>query len=65
LTHNAGITNEDESVAKPFVDKMGAKMDYHVAIDSDGSANATLMQHYNARGIPTAFLVGRNGQVKW
>ena len=50
---------------KPFVEKMGAQMDYTVALDVDQTASSTLMRHFGARGIPTAFLIDATGKVKW
>lgn len=38
--------DENESVAKPFVDQQGDKMDYHVATDIAQSANTAFMQKY-------------------
>jgi hypothetical protein len=58
-----GVTNEARSVAEPFVQQQGAAMDYRVACDVNNSANKELMAKFGARGIPTAFIVDRNGRV--
>jgi len=58
-----GITNEDAKAVKPFVEQMGAKMDYRVALDSAGTASANYMSAYGIRGIPHAFVIGKDGKV--
>eukprot|EP01108_Squamamoeba_japonica_P007857 TRINITY_DN6813_c0_g1_i1.p1 TRINITY_DN6813_c0_g1~~TRINITY_DN6813_c0_g1_i1.p1 ORF type:complete len:191 (+),score=29.63 TRINITY_DN6813_c0_g1_i1:210-782(+) len=60
-----GVTNESKSVAAPFVSQQGAQMDYRVAADVNNSANIALMQKFGAKGIPTAFVIDRNGKVSW
>jgi thiol-disulfide isomerase/thioredoxin len=49
---------------KPFVEQMGAKMDYTVAFDQ-GATNAAWMQAAGQSGIPTAFVVDREGRIAW
>jgi thiol-disulfide isomerase/thioredoxin len=58
-----GITNEKESVVKPFVTGLGEKMDYHVAID-EGDTGKGYMQAYGINGIPHAFIV-QGKKVIW
>jgi hypothetical protein len=53
-----GITDEDRAKVDRFVAQMGNKMDYTVAIDSDGTAQE-YMQRYHIQGIPHAFIVNR------
>ncbi len=60
-----GISDEDVSKVKPFVEKMGEKMDYTVACDDERKSNAGYMAAYGQGGIPTAFIVGRDGKVQW
>eukprot|EP01027_Heterolobosea_sp_BB2_P008478 GEZU01012581.1.p1 GENE.GEZU01012581.1~~GEZU01012581.1.p1 ORF type:complete len:152 (-),score=33.31 GEZU01012581.1:157-612(-) len=60
-----GVTNENENVVRPFVDKMGNSMSYTVAIDTDGSVNRGYMSKFSVRGIPHAFIVNKLGQVFW
>ena len=60
-----GITSEQPTVAGPFVSQMGDQMDYHVACDSNGSAQIGYMQKYGARGIPHAFVVNKAGEITW
>jgi peroxiredoxin len=60
-----GISNEKAETVKPFVEKMGDKMGYTVALDTKGKAGDSYMTAYNQRGIPTAFVVDGKGQVAW
>lgn len=49
-----------------FVTDMGEKMDYHVAIDGvDGTMGKTWMEAAGQGGIPTAFVVGKDGKIAW
>lgn len=48
-----------------FVNEMGDKMDYHIAIDTDdGHMASAWMQAAGQNGIPAAFIV-HQGQVAW
>jgi thiol-disulfide isomerase/thioredoxin len=59
-----GVTNEAKNVALPFVDKMGAQMDYRVALDTRGATNA-YMEHFHLQGIPAAFVISKSGLLVW
>ncbi|MEZ0327776.1 MAG: redoxin family protein [Fimbriimonas sp.] len=49
-----------------FVKQMGSKMDYNVAADGPENTMAkTWLQAAEQDGIPTAFVVGRDGKVAW
>ena len=54
-----GVTNEDESKIRKF--RRNVPMDYSVAIDNDGR----LGEKMGIRGIPTAFLVNKSGEIVW
>jgi thiol-disulfide isomerase/thioredoxin len=62
----------DTKLVKPFVDQMGDKMDYSVALDnvpaggnpSDGAMAKTWMDAADENGIPTAFVI-RDGKIAW
>jgi thiol-disulfide isomerase/thioredoxin len=61
---------ENESLVAPFVKKMGDKMTYRVALDDkDGSKKGkmaeTWMEAAGQNGIPTAFLVDKQGMIAW
>jgi tetratricopeptide (TPR) repeat protein len=63
--------NQDE--VKPFVEKMGDKMAYRVALDAvpesgkgeDGAMAKSWMKAAGQNGIPTAFIVGGEGKIYW
>jgi thiol-disulfide isomerase/thioredoxin len=60
-----GVTTEDAATARPFVDKMGGKMDYVVACDKNGATSKGYLGAFGVRGIPHAFLVDLNGNIAW
>ncbi len=60
-----GVTDEDEDVVKPFVEKMGDKMDYAVACDDSRATFTGYLQAYEQRSIPYAFIVAKSGAVIW
>jgi thiol-disulfide isomerase/thioredoxin len=54
------------TMVKDFVTKMGDKMDYNVALDeSAGTMGKTWMEAAKQDGIPTAFIIDKQGQVAW
>ncbi|MBS1718066.1 MAG: TlpA family protein disulfide reductase [Armatimonadetes bacterium] len=66
------ILEKDQKDVRPFVEQMGAKMDYHVAIDLQSSP--TEVVGYMAKnwlgecgqdGIPYSFIIDKNGKVAW
>ena len=60
-----GISDETEDEVRPFVEKMGAKMDYVVAIDDDRKTSKDYMAAFQQNGIPTAFVVDQQGRIVW
>lgn len=60
-----GVTSEAANVAKPFVDKMGAKMDYTVAADDGRKTTDGYLKAYGVNGIPHAFIIDRDGRIAW
>ena len=60
-----GISSEKEKTVKTFVTKQGAGMDYIVALDTQRKMNAAYMKAFKQRGIPTAFIVDKNGKIAW
>lgn len=60
-----GISDETEDEVRPFVEKMGAKMDYSVALDDDRKTSKDYMQAFQQNGIPTAFVVDQQGRIAW
>jgi thiol-disulfide isomerase/thioredoxin len=65
------IWEEDPDAIAPFVKSMGDKMQYPVAFDrvpaggepTDGAMSTAWMQASGQRGIPTAFVVDREGRI--
>ncbi len=60
-----GVSDEAPETVKPFVTEMGEKMDYTVAIDRDGQVSKNYMEAFGVRGIPHAFIVGKDGNIVW
>jgi thiol-disulfide isomerase/thioredoxin len=58
----AGLSNEEPPTVKPFVDTMGAKMDYHIGIADQPTYNSYME---GIDGIPHAFLIDATGVVLW
>ena len=61
---------EDEKLVAPFVEQMGEKMTYRVALDDKetskkGRMAETWMDAAGQNGIPTAFLVDTKGVIAW
>ena len=61
---------QDESKVKPFVETMRDKMTYRVALDDksdlkEGAMATTWMKAADQNGIPTAFLVDKQGKIAW
>ena len=60
-----GISNESEAEVRPFVGRMAETMDYPVATDKQDSTTTKYMVAYGMTGIPTAFVVNREGKIAW
>ena len=64
------VWERDESLVEPFVKKMGEKMTYRVAMDDkskeeQGAMAITWMKAAGQSGIPTAFVVNKQGKIAW
>jgi thiol-disulfide isomerase/thioredoxin len=67
------IWESDQSLVKPFVEKMGDKMAYRVAMDAvpenasrtDGAMALSWMKAAGRNGIPSAFIVSGGGKIYW
>lgn len=67
------VWESNQALVKPFVEKMGPKMDYTVAMDvvtpgakgSDGIMAKSWMEAAAQNGIPAAFVVNGSGKVAW
>jgi thiol-disulfide isomerase/thioredoxin len=60
-----GISTEKPAVVKAFVKKMGDQMNYTVAVDQDRQTSRAYMTAYHQNGIPTAFVINKEGKVIW
>lgn len=67
------VWEDDQDGVKPFVDEMGDKMDYRVAMDNvpedgergEGPMAENWMKAADQNGIPTAFIVNKEGKIAW
>jgi thiol-disulfide isomerase/thioredoxin len=64
------VWEPDDSGVAPFVKKMGDQMTYRVALDdksreTKGAMAATWMDAAGQNGIPTAFVINRQGRIAW
>jgi len=60
-----GVSDETLAKVQPFVDNMGDKMDYAVAIDKNRQTSRGYMEAFGINGIPHAFIVNREGRLAW
>ena len=60
-----GISDEESATVKKFVNKMGDKMDYTVAIDDNRETTKGYMEAFDQNGIPHSFIVDLEGRVVW
>jgi thiol-disulfide isomerase/thioredoxin len=67
------VWEQDQSKVKPFVEQMGDKMEYRVAVDdvasgdkgNDGKMAKHWMTAAEQNGIPAAFIVNGDGKIAW
>ncbi len=64
------VWEDNEDGVAPFVKKMGKQMTYRVALDDKRDAKKGAMaEHWmaaaNRTGIPTAFVVNKQGRIAW
>lgn len=60
-----GISDEDKETVEPFIQDMGTKMEYTVAIDQSRRSHRRYMQPFGLTGIPHAFVVSKAGVLVW
>jgi thiol-disulfide isomerase/thioredoxin len=60
-----GVSDETSAKVKPFVDGLGAQMDYVVALDKNKETDKAYMQAFGVQGIPHAFVVDKKGNLVW
>lgn len=62
----SGNPHDPTPEIREFVEKMGDKMDFHVAYGGpEGPMEATWMRAANRNGIPSSFIVDREGRIAW
>jgi thiol-disulfide isomerase/thioredoxin len=67
------VFEQDQDAVEPFVKEMGEKMAYRVALDAvpegkergEGAMAVSWMKAAEQAGIPTAFVVNKEGQIAW
>jgi thiol-disulfide isomerase/thioredoxin len=72
------VWEQDQAGVKPFVEQMGDKMNYRVAMDAvpeakEGDENKKIpgamarswMEAAGLNGIPSAFIVNKDGKIAW
>lgn len=57
--------NNSRKKVESFVKEQGDRMVYHVAFDTDASVYNSYMTAARQGGIPTAFIVDRQGRLAW
>lgn len=60
-----GVSAEDPKTVESFVQKLGDKMDYTVAVDAGKATHKAFSKIVPIPGIPTAFVIDKEGQVVW
>ncbi|XP_049848310.1 thiol-disulfide oxidoreductase ResA-like [Schistocerca gregaria] len=61
-----GVTSEEDvEHVKSFVEQMGEKMAYTVAIDNTNRVTQQYMNEFKLSGIPCAFVIDYDGKVCW
>lgn len=60
-----GISDEKPSIVRPFVQKMGYKMDYTVVADENGRMKRSWMRPAGLNGIPAAFIIDGSKKIAW
>lgn len=58
-----GVSDEEVSTVKPFVDKQGDRMAYTVAVDRNRQTNRDWMAAAGQNGIPCAFIVNAEKKI--
>ena len=67
------VWEESQEGVEPFVEEMGDEMNYRVAMDKiaegqeadSGAMAQNWMKAAGESGIPTAFVVGKDGKIAW
>jgi hypothetical protein len=60
-----GVSDEPAERIKKFVQREGAKIEYAIAADDERHTTQAYMVPVRQRGIPCAFIVGKDGKLLW
>lgn len=60
-----GVSDEEPGVIRPFVQRMGSKMEYTVAADNRERTKRKWMRAAGQTGIPCAFIVDQNTKIAY
>jgi hypothetical protein len=60
-----GISDEPAESIKQFLQRAGAKIEYAIAADDQRRTTRNYMVPVRQRGIPCAFIVGKDGKLLW
>lgn len=59
------ISAEDVNTVQTFVEQVGDRMGYTVAVDNNNATTDGFMKPYDLEGFPTIFIVNKEGRVAW
>jgi thiol-disulfide isomerase/thioredoxin len=57
--------SKNDTEIKAFVDRMGSKMDFNVALADTSSTVRNWLDAYQIRSIPTTYVIDGHGRVAW
>jgi thiol-disulfide isomerase/thioredoxin len=60
-----GVSDEPTGKVEPFVESKGDSMGYVVACDPSRDTHKAYMEAYEQPGIPTSFVIDKNGRIVW
>jgi len=60
-----GVTDEEEDVVKPWVDRNIAQLGYSIVISQNRGPHKTWFKEAKLEGIPAAFIVGPRGRIQF
>lgn len=61
-----GISDESSTLVRPYMEQMGEKMQYRVAVDNNDTTNRRYFGGFGrVQSYPTAFVIDVNGRVAW
>ena len=60
-----GIADEPAETLRQFIQREGSRIQYAIAADDKRHTSASYMVPAREKGVPCAFVVGRNGRLLW